>query len=325
MVQDRHQWRIVKKEMQIFLVKPRGFCAGVNMAISALEHAVERFGTPFYVYHEIVHNTWVVERFRQQGVIFVDSIEMIPDQSRLMISAHGAAPEIREQALKRGLLLIDATCPLVRKVHDEVRRFADKGYEIVLIGHPGHDEVVAVLAEVPGKIHLIADERDIDTLQFPADTPIAYAKQTTLSVFESAKIVERLQQKFPDIVGPSVDDICYATQNRQEAVQLLAPKVDMVLVVGSKNSSNSRRLAEIASSLGVQSSLIDGPDDIDSGQFRGDERVMITAGASAPESVVQDCLTLLVGRFDATIEEVTVRQESLQFALPRELRATTTI
>ncbi len=306
--------------MRILLARPRGFCAGVNMAISALEEAVARFGVPVYVYHEIVHNTWVVEHFRERGVVFVDTIEEVPQGSRLIISAHGAAPEVRAEAKKRDLLTIDATCPLVRKVHEEVIRFARGNYQIVLIGHPGHDEVVAVLAEAPEHIRLVAREEDIDSLPFSSEKKIAYVTQTTLSVQEAEKIVLRLKAKYPEISGPARDDICYATQNRQEAVRRLAQEADIALIIGSQNSSNSRRLAEIAHSLGVRSYLIDGPEDIDFRNFRGDETVMMTAGASAPELIVQQCVELLVWRFEAEIEERIIREESLQFALPKELR-----
>ncbi len=307
--------------MHVILAKPRGFCAGVNMAVSALEKAVDRFGIPFYVYHEIVHNTTVVESFRRRGVAFVDAIEEVPIGSVVMFSAHGVSPDIRESARKRDLTVIDATCPLVRKVHDEVKNFARHDYQIVLIGHPGHDEVVGVMSEAPDQIRLIADEEEIDSLDYVASDKLAFVMQTTLSMIEAEKIVRKLRDRFPHIVGPVKGDVCYATQNRQETVRKLVENADVLLVLGSPNSSNSRRLAEIGSAFGVRSFLIDGPQDIDTTIFKGAETVLITSGASAPESVVQGAVTLLREKFDATVEERTLHEETLQFTLPRELRS----
>ena len=306
--------------MKIILAKPRGFCAGVNMAVSALEKAVERFGVPFYVYHEIVHNTTVVENFRRQGVVFVDSLEEVPLGNPVMFSAHGVSPEVRLQAKKRNLNVIDATCPLVRKVHEEVKNFAKEDYQIVLIGHPGHDEVVAVMSEEPQRIRLVAKPDDVALLPFSESDRLAFVMQTTLSMTEAEKIVTRLRERFPQIVGPTKNDICYATQNRQGTVRTLAKEADMLLVLGSPNSSNSRRLAEIGESLGVKSYLIDGPQEIQLDAFRGDETVLITSGASAPESVVQGTVELLKNHFSATVEERVLHEETLLFALPRELR-----
>ena len=306
--------------MKIILANPRGFCAGVNMAVSALDKAVERFGTPFYVYHEIVHNNWVVESFRNLGVLFVDSLDVVPPGSRLMFSAHGVSPEIRRQAVLQNLYTIDATCPLVRKVHEEVIGFAKNGYKIILVGHPGHDEIVAVMSEAPDCTYLVATEADVDSLPDFETEKIAYVTQTTLSVDEAGKILGHLSVRFPHIVKPPSNDICYATQNRQDAIKKLAALADVVLVVGSCNSSNSRRLVEIARSITQKSYLIDGKDDIDPCIFAGSETVLVSAGASAPESVVQECVRFLVEKFDAAVEEQIIHKETKRFAAPEELR-----
>ena len=307
--------------MHILLAKPRGFCAGVNMAVSALEKAIERFGIPLYVYHEIVHNTIVVGEFRRRGVVFVDSIDEVPPGSVVVFSAHGVSPEVCLQSQERNLNIIDATCPLVRKVHEEVKHFSRQDYQIVLIGHPGHDEVTGVMNEAPERIQLVAQESDVEALTF--DTPperLAYLMQTTLSMTEAEKIVERLRKRFPQIVGPTKKDICYATQNRQETVRHLVKEADILLVLGSPNSSNSRRLSEIGRSLGVRSFLVDGPEYVDLTIFQGSETVLMTSGASAPESVVQGTVELLRRTFSATVEERVFHEETLQFLLPQELR-----
>jgi 4-hydroxy-3-methylbut-2-en-1-yl diphosphate reductase len=303
--------------MRIILAGPRGFCAGVNMAIEALELAVGAYGTPLYVYHEIVHNKWVVDWFRRQGVVFVNDVTAVPEGEHLLYSAHGVAPAIRQQAAARRLKTIDVTCPLVTKVHLEAVRFAKQGYTILLIGHPGHDEVVGTMGEAPQAIRLIQKTTDVDALEVPDPSKVAYLTQTTLSVDDAAEIIERLRRRFPQIVGPSRDDICYATQNRQEAVRQLAAEADVVLVVGSQNSSNSQRLAELARASGVDTHLIDGPADIDMAWFRGGETVVLTAGASAPEALVQRCVSLLQDRFGASVETRMVCEEKLRFALPK--------
>ena len=306
--------------MRILLAAPRGFCAGVNMAIESLELAVRRFGPPIYVFHEIVHNRWVVERFEKLGVIFVDAIEDIPPGSHVLYSAHGVSPEIRRAAEARQLKVVDATCPLVTKVHREAIRLAAEGYTVVLIGHKGHDEVVGVLGEVPEAIRLIGSAEEVDAVEVDDPERVAYLTQTTLSVVDANEIIDRLRQRFPKIIGPKKNDICYATQNRQEAVMQLAREADFGLVVGSQNSSNSRRLAELFKTCGVPAALIDGPDEIDPTQFVGTERVVITAGASAPENVVQECVALLQYHFNASFETRTIRVEDIRFALPKELR-----
>jgi 4-hydroxy-3-methylbut-2-enyl diphosphate reductase len=306
--------------VKIILANPRGFCAGVNMAIESLERALELFGTPLYVYHEIVHNRPVVERFLKKGVIFVDDIAEIPPGSTLLYSAHGVSPLIREAAAARSLRAIDATCPLVTKVHLEAVRFAREGYTTILIGHEGHDEVLGTMGEAPEHIRLVQDEAEVDRLDLPADARVAYLTQTTLSVDDAEVIIRALKRRFPQIIGPSRDDICYATQNRQEAVKELVPEADVVLVLGSQNSSNSMRLQEIAQSSGKRAYLIDSYREIAADWLRGDETVLVTAGASAPEDVVTECLDYLRDRYGATVESRTVREEHVSFPLPRELR-----
>ena len=306
--------------MKIILANPRGFCAGVNMAIESLERALELFGTPLYVYHEIVHNQPVVERFRQRGVIFVDGVDEIPEGAHVLYSAHGVAPAIREASLTRRLHAIDATCPLVTKVHLEAIRFAREGYTIILIGHEGHDEVLGTMGEAPAHIHLVQNVEDVARLDFPPNVKLAYLTQTTLSVDDAEIVITALRRRYPQIVGPSREDICYATQNRQEAVKELVPEVDAVLVLGSQNSSNSMRLAEIARSYHKPAYLIDGVNEIQDAWFRDVEAVLITAGASAPEEVVEECVAYLKKRFNASVESRTVREEHVSFPLPRELR-----
>jgi 4-hydroxy-3-methylbut-2-enyl diphosphate reductase len=306
--------------VRIILANPRGFCAGVNMAIESLEKALDLFGTPLYVYHEIVHNRPVVERFRKRGVVFVDHIDQIPSGANVLYSAHGVAPAIRTASVERNLRAIDATCPLVTKVHQEAVRFANEGYTILLIGHADHDEVVGTMGEAPQNMILVENEEAVAQLDLPAEAKLAYLTQTTLSVDDAEIIISALRSRFPNIVGPSKDDICYATQNRQEAVKDLVPEADVVVVLGSQNSSNSMRLAEIARSLGKPAYLIDGVKEIKESWFDGSETVLITAGASAPEEVVEECVQYLKERFGATLESRTIREEHVSFPLPRELR-----
>jgi 4-hydroxy-3-methylbut-2-en-1-yl diphosphate reductase len=306
--------------VKIILANPRGFCAGVNMAIESLERALELFGTPLYVYHEIVHNRPVVERFRARGVVFVDDVAEIPEGATVLYSAHGVAPGIRAAAAERRLRAIDATCPLVTKVHLEAVRFAREGYTIVLIGHEGHDEVIGTMGEAPAHIVLVQDAADVERLDVPPGAKLAYLTQTTLSVDDANVVIEALQRRFPQIVGPSRDDICYATQNRQEAVKELVPEADVVLVLGSRNSSNSMRLAEIARGSGKPAYLIDNVHEIADDWFRGTETVLVTAGASAPEEVVEECVAYFQKRYGAAVETRTVREEHVSFPLPRELR-----
>jgi 4-hydroxy-3-methylbut-2-en-1-yl diphosphate reductase len=305
--------------MKLILASPRGFCAGVNMAIETLELAIKYFGVPIYVYHEIVHNKHVVDRFRAEGAVFVEDLTEVPEGATLLYSAHGVSPEIRRVSAERNLKTIDATCPLVIKVHLEAIRYAKAGYTIVLIGHEGHDEVIGTMGEAPEAIILVESPEDVDRLDL-STSKLAYLTQTTLSVDDANRIIARLKQRFPHIVGPPKEDICYATQNRQEAVRLLAREADVVLVVGSQNSSNSQRLAELATESGVPTYLVDGPDDIHLDWFKADDTVVITAGASAPESVVEQCVGLLRDRFGATVESRSIREEEVYFPLPKEFR-----
>ena len=307
--------------MRVLLASPRGFCAGVNMAIESLELALGAFGPPIYVYHEIVHNQYVVSHFRGRGVTFVDDLAEVPAGATLLFSAHGVSPEVRRIARERKLRAIDATCPLVTKVHLEAIKYAEEGYTILLIGHEGHDEVIGTMGEAPEAIVLVETPEDVASLTIADESKVAYLTQTTLSVDDANRIIARLKQRFPQIASPPKDDICYATQNRQEAVSLLSDEVDVVLVLGSQNSSNSQRLAELARERGIAAHLIDGTNDIDPAWFNGAEAVLVTAGASAPEVVVEECLDWLRDRFGATVEPRSIREESVSFPLPRELRS----
>jgi 4-hydroxy-3-methylbut-2-enyl diphosphate reductase len=273
-----------------------------------------------FVYHEIVHNQFVVERFRQRGTVFVESLDEVPERAPLLYSAHGVSPQIRDLARRRRLVAIDATCPLVIKVHLEAIRYAREGYTIILIGHEGHDEVIGTMGEAPNQMLLVETAEDVERLSIPDPTKVAYLTQTTLSVDDANLVIAALRKRFPLIANPPKDDICYATQNRQEAVRELAAQADLVLVLGSQNSSNSRRLAEIANSLGIPSFLIDGVSEIQQSWFRGVQTVLITAGASAPEQVVQECIDYLRSQFGATIQERIVREENVHFPLPKSLR-----
>lgn len=312
--------------MKILLAGPRGFCAGVNMAIETLETAIRLYGTPIYVFHEIVHNKHVVNRFEKEGVVFIDAVEEAPVGSTLLFSAHGVAPEVRRVASSRNLRAIDATCPLVTKVHLEAIKYAKQGYHIFLIGHEGHDEVIGTMGQAPGAFTLVETADEVASLPFKTGDKLAYLTQTTLSVDDASRIINRLKERFPQLVGPPKDDICYATQNRQEAVRQLSQEAELVLVLGSKNSSNSQRLAELAREEGRQAHLIDGADEIDAAWFKDVETVAITAGASAPEQRVQDCVAWLTDRFrtsesGVTVTERIVREEDVYFPLPKEIRS----
>lgn len=306
--------------MLVLLANPRGFCAGVNMAIECLNEAVRRFGPEIYVYHEIVHNKYVVEHFTRQGVTFVNEIAEVPEGSILLYSAHGVSPAVRSEAKARRLRTIDATCPLVTKVHLEAIRFSQEGYHILLIGHEGHDEVIGTMGEAPASITLIETPEDVAKLPFTAEDKLAYLTQTTLSIEEANRVIEALRARFPQIEAPPKEDICYATTNRQEAVTRLAQQADMVLVLGSQNSSNSRRLMEIGLAMGKPSYLIDGVHELQPRWLEGVQTVLVTAGASAPEVVVQDCIAYLQREYAAEVREVTIREEHVSFPLPRELR-----
>lgn len=306
--------------MEIILAAPRGFCAGVNMAVTSLELAIRQFGPPIYVYHEIVHNQYVVKTFETKGAVFVDALEAVPEGATVLFSAHGVSPEIRRIAKERRLFAIDATCPLVTKVHLEAIKYAKGGYTIILIGHEGHDEVIGTMGEAPEAIVLVEEEDDIDRLEFSQETKLAYLTQTTLSVDDANRIIARLRARFPWIESPPKEDICYATQNRQEAVRQLSDDANVVLVLGSQNSSNSQRLKELGKEQGRSAHLIDGAEDIDPSWFSENDCVLVTAGASAPESVVQATVAWLVENFGATIREEVVRKEEVHFPLPKPLR-----
>jgi 4-hydroxy-3-methylbut-2-enyl diphosphate reductase len=308
------------RSMKIILANPRGFCAGVNMAIDCLDECIRIFGPEIYVYHEIVHNRYVVERFTNMGVTFVDDIDQVPAGAILLYSAHGVSPKIRDQARARDLRTIDATCPLVTKVHIEAIRFAREGFHIILIGHDGHDEVIGTMGEAPESITLVESPEDVDKLEFPPEARLAYLTQTTLSVEEANAVIRRLEAKFPDISHPPKEDICYATTNRQHAVGVLMERADLLLVLGSQNSSNSKRLMEIGQAAGKPAHLIDGKHELNPEWFDGVESVLVTAGASAPEVVVQDVIDYLAEHFDAVLDEITTREEHVSFPLPKELR-----
>jgi len=306
--------------MKILLANPRGFCAGVNMAIQCVEEAIKIVGTPLYVYHEIVHNRHVVDRFVKQGVIFVDGIDEVPAKATVIFSAHGVSPEVRASAQARGCTMIDATCPLVTKVHMEAIRYARQGYKILLVGHAGHDEVVGTVGEAPGAIVTVESPRDVAGLPFTAQDKLVYLTQTTLSMDDAATIISAIRKRFPQVKAPPSEDVCYATTNRQIAVRELGTGAGLVLVVGSKNSSNSLRLTEIAEKDGARAYLVDDLTEIDHAWFQGVETVLVTAGASAPEDLVQGILSDLLQRYGGEVEELSVVGEDMNFELPWSLR-----
>jgi len=309
----------VVDQKQLLIVNPRGFCAGVERAIEVVDRLLQSNGTPLYVRKEIVHNKAVVEDFKSRGVIFVDELDEVPDESTIVFSAHGIAPSVQEDADRRGLFSIDATCPLVTKVHQEVVRHVEKGREMILIGHAGHDEVLGTMGEAPGRITLVTGVEDVAALDFADDTTIAYATQTTLSVDETAQIVAALKARFTNLVEPPKSDICYATQNRQDAVKVLVSEgIDHLLVVGSQSSSNSRRLCEVALNLGVSASLIDGPEDLDDSELQDRKLLGLTAGASAPEHLVQAVVKALAVQGWNPKEMVTL-EENVKFQMPNTM------
>jgi 4-hydroxy-3-methylbut-2-enyl diphosphate reductase len=308
---------------KIFLLKPRGFCAGVVRAIDVVEIALETYGPPIYVRKEIVHNKHVVEGLRDAGAIFVEELDEVPSGARAIFSAHGVSPQVREQARGRNLQIIDATCPLVTKVHLEAIKFARTGYSIVLIGHKDHDEVIGTLGEAPGQTFLVSSPEDVDALSVPDPTRICYLTQTTLSLDETRDIVQRLKDRFPLILGPPAQDICYATENRQMGVKAVAPFCQLLLVVGSMNSSNSKRLVEVCENTGVRSFLVDDESDVNPAWLANVETVAVTAGASAPENLVQNLVSWLRNNGFNTLEEVELVEEDVHFSLPGELQAST--
>jgi 4-hydroxy-3-methylbut-2-en-1-yl diphosphate reductase len=305
--------------MRVVLAQPRGFCAGVERAIEIVERALAKFGPPIYVRHEIVHNRHVVEDLRARGAVFVDELDEIPPGAMTIFSAHGVAKRVEEVARERNLPVIDATCPLVAKVHAEGRRYAAQGREIVLVGHAGHAEVEGTIGQIPGKVHLVQTAEDVASLDVGSPDQLAYVTQTTLSVDDTRGIIAALQARFPAIVGPDVRDICYATQNRQSAVRDLAKQVDLILVVGSRNSSNSNRLREIGEELGKPAYLIDDADALDPSWFIGIESVGVTAGASAPETLVQGVLEGLRRIAEIDISTLAGVAEDVRFKFPAEV------
>jgi 4-hydroxy-3-methylbut-2-enyl diphosphate reductase len=305
---------------KIYLAAPRGYCAGVDRAVQTVEHALDLYGAPVYVRKEIVHNKHVVEELAERGAIFVDQETEVPEGATVVFSAHGVAPSVHANAEKRQLRTIDATCPLVTKVHVEARKFAEQGYTIVLIGHDGHEEVEGTMGEAPDRIVLIESEEDVDRLDVEDPDHIAYISQTTLSVDETQDIIIKLKEKFPKIVGPRTDDICYATTNRQLAVKQMAGECDLVLVIGSRNSSNSNRLVEVARFHGADSHLIDNETQVQEEWLEGKRVVGITSGASAPENLVQRLVDFFRERGVSDISEFHVVQEDVRFMLPKHIR-----
>ena len=304
--------------MKIYLANPRGFCAGVDRAIEIVELSLKAYGAPIYVRHEIVHSRHVVNSLRQKGAVFVEELNEVPDGAIVIFSAHGVAKEVWEEANHRQLKIIDATCPLVIKVHNEVNRDYTQGFELILIGHAGHPEVIGTLGQVPDKFHLVSSVQDVEMLEVENTTHLSYVTQTTLSVDECRDIVAALNQRFPGIKGPHQEDICYATQNRQNAVKELASLVDVILVIGSPNSSNSNRLRELAEHCGIRSYLIDSSADINSEWVRDARAVGISAGASAPEVLVTEVVDYLKQYGPVEVEELTVIEEDVEFLLPKE-------
>ena len=308
--------------MKIYLANPRGFCAGVDRAITIVERALELFGKPIYVRHEVVHNRFVVDGLKQRGAIFVDELDEIPDNTTVIFSAHGVSRSVRDEAKRRQLKVFDATCPLVTKVHMEVSRASRRGHECVLIGHKGHPEVEGTMGQydnAAGGIYLVQSPKCVAELQVNNPEQLSYVTQTTLSVDDTAEVIDALRQRFPKITGPRKDDICYATQNRQDVVRLLAEKAELVLVVGAKNSSNSNRLRELAEKIGATAYLIDSAEDIQSAWLEGVSTVGVTAGASAPEVLVQDVITKLKTQGGQLVEELMGQEENVVFAVPAEL------
>jgi len=306
---------------KLLLAAPRGYCAGVDRAVQTVERALELYGAPVYVRKEIVHNKHVVEQLRDRGAIFVDEIdESIPAGATTVFSAHGVSPAVHAQAAQRSLSTIDATCPLVTKVHVEAKKFAADGYTIVLIGHGGHEEVEGTMGEAPDSIVLVETEADVDTLEVPDPEKIAYISQTTLSVDETRTIINRLRQKFPAITGPRTDDICYATTNRQAAVKQMAAECDLVLVIGSRNSSNSQRLVDVARDSGTDAYLIDNESQLEDAWLDGKRVVGISSGASAPEELVEHLVAYFARRGVRDVSEVEVVREDVRFMLPKRIR-----
>ena len=310
--------------MQIKLANPRGFCAGVDRAIEIVNRALEVFGPPIYVRHEVVHNKFVVEDLRERGAVFVDELDQVPDDQIVIFSAHGVSKAVQDEAIRRGLKVFDATCPLVTKVHLEVVRYSRDGRECVLIGHEGHPEVEGTMGQYDasngGRIYLVEDEADVAKLEVENPETLCFVTQTTLSMDDASRVINALREKFPSITGPRKDDICYATQNRQDAVKQLAAECDVVLVVGSPNSSNSNRLRELAERMGTPAYLVDGAEDLAQDWFANKQSVGVTAGASAPEVLVQGVIQQLQAWGANMAQELEGRPENVTFSMPKELR-----
>jgi 4-hydroxy-3-methylbut-2-enyl diphosphate reductase len=306
-------------DAEILLAQPRGFCAGVDRAISIVQEALNRFGAPIYVRHQIIHNARVIAELTAQGAVFIKELDEVPAGATLIFSAHGVSAKVRAQASARDFRIFDATCPLVNKVHAEVKKLYFGGMQIVMIGHAGHPEVEGTMGQVVDRIHLVQEIADVDALYFPENTQVAYVTQTTLSIDETRDIIAALEIRFPQIQHPKKQDICYATQNRQDAVKELVPMVDVVIVVGSPNSSNSNRLRELGQRLGVRSYLVDHPDQLERSWFEGQKRVGLTAGASAPESLTQEILERIRDYGPRVVKTLPGVEENTIFALPRGL------
>ena len=307
-------------EREILLASPRGFCAGVERAIEIVERALQQFGAPIYVRHEVVHNKFVVDDLRAKGAVFVEELDEVPAGNTVIFSAHGVSQAVRDEATRRGLKVFDATCPLVTKVHNEVMRMHGQGREIVMIGHRGHPEVEGTMGQVDGGIHLVESSDDVAKLQVANADALSFVTQTTLSIDDAASIIDALRARFPSIQGPRKDDICYATQNRQDAVKFMAPQVDAVLVVGSPNSSNSNRLREVAALRGVPAWLVENAAAIDPSWLEGRRRIGVTAGASAPEVLVQSVIDRVRELGGATVRTLDGVQEKVVFPLPKDLQ-----
>lgn len=305
--------------LRVILAQPRGFCAGVDRAIAIVEGALDTYGAPVYVRHEIIHNHHVVAGLRARGVIFVDEVDQIPNGAITVFSAHGVSRKVEQEAESRQLDVIDATCPFVHKVHQEGRRYGERGYDVVLIGHAGHAEVEGTRGQIPGRLHVLCSVAEVDALEVADPARVAYVTQTTLSIFDTRAIIEALKRRFPAIVGPETSDICYASQNRQMAVAEMARRVELVLVIGARNSSNSNRLREIAAAAGVASHLIEQPQMIDPAWLEGVDSIGITAGASAPERLVQDTIAHLARLRPLCVETLDGIIENVQLKLPARL------
>jgi len=311
----------IQQSKRVLLAAPRGYCAGVDRAVVTVEKALELYGAPVYVRKEIVHNKYVVQSLKERGAVFVDEVEEVPEGATVVFSAHGVAPSVHEESAERGLKTIDATCPLVTKVHAEARRFSQEGYQIVLIGHAGHEEVVGTTGEAPEAITLVQDPQEARNVQLPSDEKLVWLSQTTLSVDETLDTVSVLKDRYPNLLSPPSDDICYATQNRQSAVKAIAPQADVMIVVGSGNSSNSVRLAEVALEAGAKAAhRVDTYRELEPAWFDGASTVGLTSGASVPELLVDEVLQWLKEQGFRSVEEVTTAEERLVFALPPELR-----